>query len=337
MNTPIYDETPAWLVDWVNKVFTVLNNISAMDDVYIWGAPYRKLSYKWNIITLQEAPPIWAEITVDYFYSVDVYNPVNNVLFIDVINEIYDYIWQQKTSNTYKLDVAKRNINQFIKKITNSNVYNNVIRQYCFNNISKSVTAKWYIATWVTIWEDMTNVPSSWAALVWWILFNYNSYSNWVLLWTVWTVYKSWDIVNIWYKLPASLHKISEVFIDDMELYPKDYRRYTNYDYNYTIITDNNWDRYLFLPYWNYSVVTIKYLPVNWMLVNDDDIVNFPIEYTDVISLYVAYTMLMTREDDRWNNYKKEYNERKKNYLSYLWRTTVWIRNEIRSNILTNF
>jgi hypothetical protein len=51
------------------------------------------------------------------------------------------------------------------------------------------------------------------------------------------------------------------------------------------------------------------------MLINNDDLVNFPYEYTDVISLYVAYSMLMKREDSRWQSLKEEHKERRREYI----------------------
>jgi hypothetical protein len=57
------------------------------------------------------------------------------------------------------------------------------------------------------------------------------------------------------------------------------------------------------------DVVTVKYFPEEGILVNDSDIINFEYEYMEVLSNYVTYKMLMSREDDRWANYKKDYLE----------------------------
>ena len=67
----IYKETPSWEIDWANKIFTVASNINTLEEVFVWGAPYRKISsIAWKNITLNEAPPIWATVDVDYFYTI---------------------------------------------------------------------------------------------------------------------------------------------------------------------------------------------------------------------------------------------------------------------------
>jgi len=64
----IYDETPIWEINWINKLFTTEFNINKIDDVYVWWVPYRTLDYIWtNTFTLNEAPPTDSIVSVDYF------------------------------------------------------------------------------------------------------------------------------------------------------------------------------------------------------------------------------------------------------------------------------
>lgn len=68
MDTFVYNETPTWLVNWTNKVFTTINDISILEEFYVWGIPYRNITSIWtNTITLNKAPPTWAIVSVDYF------------------------------------------------------------------------------------------------------------------------------------------------------------------------------------------------------------------------------------------------------------------------------
>lgn len=68
MEKYIYNETPIWLVNWINVVFTTANNIDVLAEFYVWWVPYRWIFSIWtNTITLNEAPPSWAIVTVDYF------------------------------------------------------------------------------------------------------------------------------------------------------------------------------------------------------------------------------------------------------------------------------
>ncbi len=64
----VYNETPTWDIDWVNVVFTTTNVIDKLEDFYIGWVPYRKVFSIWtNTITLNDAPPSWAVVSVDYF------------------------------------------------------------------------------------------------------------------------------------------------------------------------------------------------------------------------------------------------------------------------------
>lgn len=67
----IYKESPSWVIDWVNKTFIVLNNIDTLEEVFVWWTPYRKIaSIAWKTIVLNDAPPVWASVNVDYFYTI---------------------------------------------------------------------------------------------------------------------------------------------------------------------------------------------------------------------------------------------------------------------------
>lgn len=64
----IYKETPTWDVDWINKVFYTEYNIDTLSEFYIGWVAYRDIySIGTNTITLNEAPPTWAIVSVDYF------------------------------------------------------------------------------------------------------------------------------------------------------------------------------------------------------------------------------------------------------------------------------
>lgn len=64
----IYNETPSGSVDGVNTVFTTVNSINKLEDFYVGWVPYRSIfSIGTNTITLNDAPPTWAVVSVDYF------------------------------------------------------------------------------------------------------------------------------------------------------------------------------------------------------------------------------------------------------------------------------
>jgi hypothetical protein len=71
----------------------------------------------------------------------------------------------------------------------------------------------------------------------------------------------------------------------------------------------------------------VKYVPEFDILENDTDVINIIYEYSDVLSLYAAYNVLMLREDDRWQAVKEEYRELLKDYKSYKSRAVDGINN----------
>lgn len=329
----IYNETPVGVIDWVNKTFTTSENIAGIEEVYLWWASYRSVSFNWNTFTLTDAPLVWMMLSIDYYTDLNIVPDSWNIKFIDIINEVYDdYIKQNKTSKTYPLETVKRFINKCIMKL-NNNVYNNVIREYSLNKVEK-LNAREYVVDWVIVWENRKYIPASWYATVWWVLFPYSSYTAWKLVWNVPVVYENWAAVNIWYKIPSYVKKVAEVIIDGFNLKVWDNRN--PWYWEYYITTVSWWDRYIFIPVdSNTKVITVKYYTLNWILENDEDIVNFPYEYSDVICYYVSYTMAMTNEDDRYEDFKNTYNERKREYLWYRTKS-IWIKNTIRSNVLPN-
>lgn len=328
----IYNEILQWDIDWVNTQFTTTLEIDKVEEVYLGWAAYRNISFSWNVITFNDAPPLWVNSpTVDYF-SVDtgVENWTGDYTFWTLIDDIYGEIGQDRDSWTYLIDIVKRKINQNLKKTRNDKYYNNSTRSYSFNK-AEDVPAIWYNASSIEVW-DIDYVPANWYILINWNLVKYTDYMDWQLNWAAWYVYSSGDKVQIGYNIPEWVKNISEVKLNSEKLEYSDFR---NELYNhYTIVTDSTWERYLFLPYYDEAVITVKYQPTNWILVNDDDVVNFEYEYMDVIIQYVVYSMLMSREDDRWIDFKREYLDEYKKYKSYKNRVTSSTNRRIRSNAL---
>ena len=61
-------EVPSWVVDWANKTFTTSHNILRLANFYISNAVYRWISsIGTNTITLDQAPPLWAVVWVNYY------------------------------------------------------------------------------------------------------------------------------------------------------------------------------------------------------------------------------------------------------------------------------
>jgi len=64
----VYNEIPSWVINWINKVFETVYSVDKLEEFYVWWIPYRRIDSIWtNVITLNEAPPTWAIVSVDYF------------------------------------------------------------------------------------------------------------------------------------------------------------------------------------------------------------------------------------------------------------------------------
>jgi len=64
----VSNETPSWAVNWSNMVFTSLNPISKIDEIYVDWAIYLNYTLEWadvSKITLSDAPTV--SIYLDYY------------------------------------------------------------------------------------------------------------------------------------------------------------------------------------------------------------------------------------------------------------------------------
>lgn len=300
----IYNETPSWVINGVNKTFYVTRSILNIEEVYVWWAPYRNISFSWNVIILNDAPPTWSNISVDYYDENDIILPSEwEVTFISLINEIYWELWQKTTSSMYLLDIVKKKINQFIKRLYNDREYELVSRRVWIN-LTWKINILEYNSSYINIWVQ-DNIPPQGVLLLNWLVIPYSNYIDWKIMCVPWVEYKTTDKVEILYKLPTSLKRVNKVFLLWNEILRNWYKVY-----NY------NWNKYINICYNDWFSV-IEYTPITNELVNDDDIVNIEYEYSQMISYYVVYKMFLSREDSRYNAYKNEYLEERRKFNKY--------------------
>lgn len=339
----IYNEIPSWAIDWVNKVFTTINAISKIEEVFIWWVAYRDLIFSLNTITLNDAPPVGASISVDYFIG-DLETPIEewNTLLWDIINDVYEKIWQARIKNwqpnrTYPESQVKKFIINWYDRIKNLRTYKDKISTYSFNK-AKDWVAIWYSANWVTIW-DVDYIPANWIATFDnWITFEYTSYTAEKLNWAVWAVYQNWEKIRVWYRIPTWVKKISEILVNWHTIDYKDFREYSNWGWIYYTIVHASNNRYIILPFTSFdAVITVKYISSSSLIEDDNDLVDIDNEYYELLSYYAIYKLFLIREDDRAKNMFEEYSRLLKEYKSYKSRAVDWINNKLRSNILTNF
>lgn len=334
----IYNEVLSWVIDGINREFTTLNEIDRIEEVYLGWAAYRDVGFAWTVVTFAIAPPVWAsQPTIDYFSTEPDVPSIESVVTLwDVIADTYDIIWVEETSNVHLERMVKRYIDKGIQKIKNLKYYKDRILTYSFNKAEDSEAGE-YSATGVNITEK-DYVPANGVYLLRdSVIVEYSTYTDGILNGSPWVVYKKWDDVVLWYKIPSTIKKISEVIIDGVAIEPKDIRDYKINQEYFCIYHHSDGERYLFLPYTTEDkVVTVKYIPVYTSLDLDSDLVDIEYEYSELLSLYAAYKLLLYREDDRWQAIKKEYLEFLRDYKSYKSRATANINNRLKSNILSN-
>lgn len=334
----IYNETMSGVVDGINTVFTTLEDIGKIEEVYLWGIAYRDVTFSGNEVTFVDAPPIGsAQPTIDYFTSsTPLSSTSSDVLFWDVINDTYEKIGSKKSSNVYLEDQIKKLINKWLQRIRNMKYYKDSVKQYTFNKAEDSY-AVGYDATTVTITPANPDyIPVQWAILMWRSasFTRYENYLDGVLEASPGYIYDSWDRVSIGYKLPTGVKRPAEVIVDWVTLTYTDNREFVINPNNfcYTCITASCGNKYLFLPFSAQSVnVTVKYIPEYDIMTEDTDYVNIPYEYSEVLSYYASYNVLMVREDDRWQAVKAEYKEMLADMKAYLSRAVDWINNKFKS------
>lgn len=336
----IFWETAQWVVDWNNKVFTLLNPIDKIEEVYLGWVSYRNFSFLWDTLNLGDAPTTetWAPI-VDYWKTTNTVVAWETT-FWDIIDCTYSRLWQDRASSQYPIDLVKKYVNEGIRVLNNYKV--NPLRKIGSVSFNKApdFTVSSYSATQFLSSAISSLIPNTWKAILKYSeIVDYSGRTAWVSLNNLTnlnTTYSGWDTVSVWYQVTANAKKISEVLINNVPLTFVDRREFVmaRSKFNYTII-----ENYLFLPYSldTTDIVTYNYIKTNVECESESDIVDIESDYTHVLCLYALYNVMMDREDDRWQIQKSKFDEQFKWYRSYLSKTTNWINNKIPSRHLNQF
>lgn len=333
----IYNEILSWVVDWVNTEFTTQFQISKIEEVYLGWVSYRDVSFTGNLVTFTDAPPLWtAQPTIDYFES-ETPTPSSNeeVTLWLVIDDVYWKLVQDRVSNwvpndVYKEDQIKKSIETWFRRIRNKSIYKDKISSYSFRSAKVMTTIGWN-NTSIEV-SSINAIPNNWLGMFDnWTVFTYTWYANWIISWDT-TIYNSGDRLIVWYKMPESLVKVSEVLFNWYPLEYQDKREYAPNNRYYTVI-----DWYIFLPYSeNEDLIVVKYIPKYTQLLEDSDFIDIEYDYFEVLSYYALYKICQLVEDERWQAFKVEYRELERDYKSYKSRAVDWINNRFRSNVLNN-
>jgi len=94
MSQLIPNEVPTWTIDWVNKVFTFLNDIDYITTLVFDWAEYTTFivdSINKNLVTLVDAPTV--SIYADYYPIASTVVVDSTVTFWDIKNKVWNLLW----------------------------------------------------------------------------------------------------------------------------------------------------------------------------------------------------------------------------------------------------
>jgi hypothetical protein len=221
----IKKEIPSWVIDWVNKVFTTLNNIAQVDDIFLDWAIYTTFSYVDNVITLDDAPNI--SLFVDYSTSIENSDVWTDITLWDILTKIWNLLGQKQTSTTFNRTILIQEINRISRQILRGRVKsilnpNQIFRCWDFwfmvwhQNYRNQ--AGWILSEVINVWDTTVTVwtasllPSGYA-LVWWDIIKYTSKTDTTLLWVSWITIEHLEWENIYqlYELPADFEKANKI------------------------------------------------------------------------------------------------------------------------------
>jgi hypothetical protein len=305
----IKNEVPVWAIDWVNTNYTASWYISLLDSVVVdWVAVDLTLvTDLHNQITVPTAPV--TSITISFFLREERDIEAEGLVSMwDLIDWVYLEIGRKQYSNIYSKERIRDELNKTIKRIFNQSASNYRLQQYWFKGTNWLIVSP----TWNTI--DIStpasyNLDIEWAFLVWkWLFYTYFDYDG-VKFTVSWDdLIDSYDRIIVWHRIPYWVDKPSEIYVDWFKYEYVDNRDfYVDSRWVYTIFKDYQGNQYLFLPYSTkeYTVV-VKFVPDKDIKRFDEDTVDIPYEYTIVPIYEVVYRLLASREDERWQFYKSE-------------------------------
>ena len=118
----IRKEIPTWNIDWVNKVYTLLNDVDYVDDIWIDWAIYTGFTLVWKVLTLSDAPT--TSILVDYKTADSTTIVTSTCTLWDMVSEVWTLLWQTWNSTTFSRDRVLLKLNGMMRDILRGRVTN---------------------------------------------------------------------------------------------------------------------------------------------------------------------------------------------------------------------
>lgn len=220
----IAKEIPSWVVDWINTVFTLLNDVDYVTSLYIDGAIYVDFTRSGKVLTLSDAPT--STIFTDYYTANSILPIVTNTSLWDVKSKIWRLLGQRSSSVNYDTDVLTEEINDFLQNLWRGKVMNPITKQYIRtwnmyfqeNYYSLRISKDSVTTAPVAIGDTTISMKTDWIAG-----------SGWIMLWGdyiqytsttetsiegvsgITTIHNEWVIVKQLYALPENYDMIIEM------------------------------------------------------------------------------------------------------------------------------
>lgn len=118
----IPSEVPSWVINGINKIFTLLNDVDYIVLLTFDGATYVDYTRDWKVITLSDAPT--SSIYVSYYTADSIVPIVTNTKLSDVKTKIWRLLWVQPESGNFSSEILTEEINDVMSDIWRGNIVN---------------------------------------------------------------------------------------------------------------------------------------------------------------------------------------------------------------------
>ena len=224
--TFIWKEVPTWTIDWVNNVFTLLNDVDYIDDIFVDWAIYTTYTRSWKVLTLSDAPVV--AILVDYHTWTATTPVTTDCTYWDIKTKVWSLLGQLSSSTNFNESIIWAEINARAREIWKGKVINKLNPWQYFRawrlyfrdkSLSKRIKSGGTLSADLWVWDvtatltDTTNLLSSWYVEIWWDTIKYTWKTSTTITWISWQTidHLATEKVIQLYEMPVNMHKPSKV------------------------------------------------------------------------------------------------------------------------------
>lgn len=294
----VNDEVPTWLINWVNKVYILLNTPSQMVAVNMDWANYVAYVLVGNVLTLTDAPTV--SITVDYITGATIIPATTDITFWEIKAEVWALLWQKSTSTNFSDTRVWRKINEVIRKVWRGRITslldpNRIYRagSLWFTNwqINLRYRGGSSLNTALNVWDvsascDTTYMLSNWYVEIGWDIVKYTSSTASTIDWVIGQTIEHLEgekVVQL-YEVPIDFERPNKLWLIKNDLWYC--KMEIPYDDTNTIFTS-----YHIVRVWSKPLIAIRWL-------SNDNLIE--VQYVKSISDMSDDTTVNPFPDDYW-------------------------------------